>query len=401
MKRRTLIQLSRVIRKLAVLPVPTRLGVYFIAAGVLMFVAGSGFERKSFVLLACLPLALVLVNGLMCWFNIRNIKFKRKLQHDTHVGESVPVELKVHNAGQLPVFGLEIDDTLQNQFIRHESTNIIMMISGGYVANTSYSIAFIRRGWQRLEQLVVSSAFPFGLVRQSRTLQFMSEILVYPRPVKLSAHFRRRLLDSAQYFGESSITSRGQDEIYGIREYLPGDNLARIHWKTTARIGKPMVLELEGRQDASFVIVLDTSAQGDSTTLSRRLESTISLVAGIVYFLNRQNVMFRFAWHGSALEISQTGRGEQHYHGIMQRLSTAGFSESVLGEWVNEISIGQRGEVPIVVTLGHKEHAEARIRGHRAGIVIGASDLDFRDYVMVDAIGRRSVGGVDLQRSSR
>ncbi|MDC1142249.1 DUF58 domain-containing protein [Planctomycetota bacterium] len=398
MKRRTLIRFARLSRKLAVLPLPTRLGLYFIGAGVMMFIAGSVYDHKSFILLACLPLALVFVNSVICWLNIRNIEFKRRMQHDTHVGERVPAALMVHNAGRLPSFGLELDDTLQPEFIRQEVSNIVMMISPGFVGTTNYDISFMRRGWQRLQRLVVSSAFPFGLMRQSKTLEFTSEILVYPRPVKLSTALRRKLLESAQYFGESAITSRGEDEIFGIRDYLPGHSISRIHWKTTARINKPMVLEMEGRQDASFVLMLDTSAVGDRTTLGRRLEAAISLAAGIVYFLNRQNVMFRFAWHGPELEVSQPGRGERHYHGVMQRLATAGYSDAGLGEWVNEIGLGQRGEVPILITLGNKEHAEARMRNHSGAIVIGASDNDFRDYLLIDAIGRRAVSSNELKR---
>jgi uncharacterized protein (DUF58 family) len=383
---------------LAVLPVPTRLGLYFLAAGVMMFVAGSVYDHKSFILLACLPLALVLVNAVGCWINIRNVEFKRRMQHDTHVGERVPVALMVHNAGRLPSFGLELDDTLQTEFIRHEASNIVMMISPGFVGTTNYSVAFMRRGWQRMHKLVVSSAFPFGLMRQARVLEFTSEILVYPRPIRLADGLRRRLMESAQYFGESAITARGQDEIFGIRDYLPGHNISRIHWKTTARINKPMVLELEGRQDASFVVVLDTAPVGERSTLGRRLEAAIGLIAGIVYFLNRQNVMFRFAWHGPDLEVSQPGRGERHYHGVMQRLATAGYSETALGDWINEIGIGQRGEVPILVTLGNKEHAEARLRSHRDAIVLGANDNDFRDYLQIDAIGRKAVSSGDLRR---
>ncbi len=397
MKRKSLNRLSRFVKKLAVLPIPTRLGIYFIAAGLLMFFAGSVYEHKSFILLACLPLALLLVNGVTCWLNIRSIEFKRRLQHDMHVGERIKVSLMVHNAGRIPSFGLELDDTLQNEFIRHEASNIVMMISPNYVGTTSYTIAFMRRGWQRLQKLLVSSAFPFGLMRQSRTIEFGSEILVYPRPVRLASGFRRRLLNSAQYFGESAVTAHGQEEVFGIREYLPGHSVSRIHWKTTARINKPMVLELEGRQDASFVLVLDTSAVGDRSTLGRRLEAAISLVAGIVYFLNRQNVMFRFAWHGAEIEVSQPGRGERHYHGVMQRLATAGYSEATLGEWVNQVGIGQRGEVLILVTLGNKEHAEARLRNPMDAIVIGAADTDFKDYLLIDAIGRRGIASRELK----
>lgn len=373
------------------LPVPTRLGLYFLGSAALLLGAGNLYDENSFVLLSCIPLALVLINAAAVWVNIRTIEFKRRHPPETHAGESVEITLMVHNAGRLPRFAIELDDTNPRELYRDESTNIVMAMRGGFVQKTSYAAVFGRRGRHRLRELLASSAFPFGLVRMTRRLSFRSDIIVYPRPVRLSKGFEDRLLRSARLFGESSVASRGQEEVYGVREYLPGQNVSRIHWKTTARTGKPMILEMEGRQDAVFVLMLDTYPVGDPESLRVRLESAVGLIAGLTWFLTMQGVLFRFAWHGAKSHVSAPARGDRHYHGIMEILATAGYSERRLGEWIHEVGVGVDREVPVLVTLGAKEHAEASLRAGRSAIVVGASDPDLKNYIRYDQLGRRSV----------
>ena len=43
----------------------------------------------------------------------------------------------------------------------------------------------------------------------------------------------------------------------GIRDYMPGDSYSRVHWRTTARMGKLMVKEFEQEESAKVWIVLD------------------------------------------------------------------------------------------------------------------------------------------------
>lgn len=399
MKLRLAAKLKRLGRRLAVLPVPTRLGWYFLGAWGLLFGAGSAYFESTFILLSCIPLALVLVNAVAVWLNVRSIEFKRQLPHETHAGEGLEVALLVHNAGLLPRFALELDDTNLPDLYRDEPTNLVMALSPRHVARARYAAAIGRRGQHVLRELLVTSAFPFGLMRMTRRLEFRSEILVYPRPARLSDGFEQKLMSSARFYGESSAAARGQEEVYGVREYLPGQNVRRIHWRTTARTGKPMILELEGRQDASFLILLDTSPVGDPGTLRQRLESAIGLVAGLTYFLTVQGVLFRFAWHGEQLHSSRPGRGDGHYHAVMERLALAGFSEKRLGEWVEQVGVGIGAEVPVLVTLGHKEHAEASLRLGVGATVIGAAAPDFKDYLRFDQLGRRSIASGELQRS--
>jgi len=388
--------LRRVAKLAAVLPVPTRLGLYFLGAWLLMYLAGSYYEENAFVLLSCVPLALLVLNGCLVWWNLRRLEFARALPVECHAGEPVEFTLKLVNRGRLTRFAIELEDELLPGMNRDQRGCLLPSVSGGHVGSVSYLGTFGRRGNHLLKRCIVSTAFPFGLMRMTRRMSFRSEVTVYPRPSRLSPEFERQLLEVARYFGESAASARGQDEVFGVREYLPGHNVAHIHWKTTARTGKPMVLELEGRQDASFVLMLDTYPAGQEPAARSRHEVAISFMAGIIYYLTTQKVLFRFACFGDALHSSRAERGDRHYHAIMRHLAFAGLSDRRLSEWLPQVESIGRNEVPVLVTLGTKEHAEAALGPAPGAIIIGAADADFRRHLRVDQFGRRSVSSPEL-----
>ena len=73
-----------------------------------------------------------------------------------------------------------------------------------------------------------------------------------------------------------------------------------------------------------------------------------------------------------------------------------GLSEVAFADWVDQAGLGAAQEVPIVLTLGPKEHAEARVPSGLNAIFIGAADADFRENLSSDILGRRNVTTAEL-----
>ncbi|CAG0931534.1 hypothetical protein PLCT1_01812 [Planctomycetaceae bacterium] len=398
-RRRRLDRLKRIVARI---PLPTRWGVYFVFASVGMYFSAAHTGENAFILLSCLPAALLLVNAAFVWISLRRIEIKRRLPGAAHAGESFEIELLVHNRKRfLPSFALIVEDTQLPDLHRDLSRTLVMAVSPGYVVRAVSTASFRRRGLQRLREIRISTAFPFGLFSMSKNLTFRGEMVVYPRPLRLSRALEERLMDNARYFGESSSAHRGDEEVFGVREYRQGENVKRIHWRTSARAAKPMILEMEGRRDASFVIILNTAPVGDPNSLRERLEALVGLCAGLNYFLTKQNLNFRFAHYGQNLLVSRHGRGDAQYHALMERLAHVGLSDVAFADWIDQVGVGAAQEVPIVLTLGPKEHAEARLPAGVAPIVIGAADADFRENLSYDILGRRSVSTTELQPISR
>jgi uncharacterized protein (DUF58 family) len=81
-------------------------------------------------------------------------------------------------------------------------------------------------------------------------------LLVYPRLVPLE----KLGIVSHQLFGDIRLKQHlFQDPVLtaGVREYLPGDSLKRIHWKSTARLGRLQTKIYEPTTTVDISIFLD------------------------------------------------------------------------------------------------------------------------------------------------
>ena len=125
---------------------------------------------------------------------------------------------------------------------------------------------FVRRGVYSLDTLTLSTSFPFGLFNKERDVSLPGELVIWPRsdrPVSLPAPPGGR---GRPQFSESSGGAPGaRGEYRGLREYRVGDDPRDIHWRTTAKIGRPVTREYDLDAAEIVRICLDTRVEpGDA-----------------------------------------------------------------------------------------------------------------------------------------
>lgn len=115
------------------------------------------------------------------------------------------------------------------------------------------------RGHHAIGPLSVRVSDPFGLATRSVAVPGQGSLVVLPRTVPLLPV--RGV--SGGSGGESASSPRmalhGEDDI-GVREYRIGDDLRRIHWRSTARTGETMVRQDEEPTRRRALVVLDDRA---------------------------------------------------------------------------------------------------------------------------------------------
>jgi uncharacterized protein (DUF58 family) len=101
----------------------------------------------------------------------------------------------------------------------------------------------VRRGPLFTEGWVLETSDVLGLFREKRTKTTgQREIaLVLPRFASLGNRPQVRELEATA----ASCRSGSGTELFGVREYRPGDPLRRIHWRSSARHGELIVREYE------------------------------------------------------------------------------------------------------------------------------------------------------------
>jgi uncharacterized protein (DUF58 family) len=199
----------------------------------------------------------------------RNLRVERKIHLAwATVGESVPEQVSLVNRGWLPALWVEITDvspTLESPL------RMVSEVSRHSVHNRNLSHLFHRRGVYTLGPTHLRCADPFGIYTISMRDEHASTILVTP-PVLPLTQLR---IPTGGWSGDEhhrrGYVERNISDI-GLRNYIPGDSLRRIHWRASAHFDTLIVRQQEAATSRDWYIFvdLDQAAQagsGDQSTV--------------------------------------------------------------------------------------------------------------------------------------
>jgi len=166
-----------------------------------------------------------------------------------------------------------------------------------------------RRGRYVLPGLGVARTDPFGLARSRAVWLPEQVVLVYPRcftledlPLPMGRRYQPGGIPLASQVGESL-------EFVGTREYREGDPLRKIHWPSSARLGKPVVKEYQEEYFSRIALVLDTFLPRRPRPREReRFEAAISLLASVAGHFSRSDEVVDILAAGPDLYEVSTGR---------------------------------------------------------------------------------------------
>jgi uncharacterized protein (DUF58 family) len=156
---------------------------------------------------------------------------------------------------------------------------------GGEPATTfSYTVAGQRRGFHALGPLKITVGDFFGLARSSATGEGVTYLTIYPRVFAVPS----LRLPSNRPIGDATSTKRIYEDptrIVGVRDYVPGDTLSKIHWKTTARTGSLVSKFCEPSTSVEVNILLnlhDDDYPPDDTTVDLACATAASIAGSLL-----------------------------------------------------------------------------------------------------------------------
>jgi uncharacterized protein (DUF58 family) len=254
------------------------------------------------------------------------------------------------------------------------------------------------RGRHLLGPVERSTADGLGLARSQRTLAGSSELLVTPRVEPLAN------LRGASGVGLATDTplpraGLGSADDVLIREYRQGDDVRRIHWRSTARTGELMVRREERSWDPSATVVIDNRSAGYSTRRhDERFEWAVSAAASIAVHLLGDGFELSLAEaDGSVLSPHRLGPGSEER--VLEYLAELDTDPSAtLRGALSACSRGGDGQL-LVAVLGRVDPADAAAladaarhgRSCWALLVATSPQVDARQLDAVRAAGWRCV----------
>ncbi|UNZ19781.1 DUF58 domain-containing protein [Streptomyces sp. 891-h] len=235
----------------------TTRGRSFLAAGVAAalcaYVLGQDELLRVGVLLAVLPLVCVLV---LHRTRYRVAGYRRLSPSRVPARSEARVHLRIDNVSRLPTGLLMLQDRVP-YVLGPRPRFVLDRVEPGGRREVSYRVRSDLRGRYPLGPLQLRLTDPFGMCELTRSFSTYDTLTVVP-PVEALPPVR--LTGETSGYGEGrqrALALAGDDDVIP-RGYRHGDDLRRVHWRSTARYGELMVRREEQPQQARCTVVLDT-----------------------------------------------------------------------------------------------------------------------------------------------
>lgn len=249
----------------------TRGGLVFTVGALAVGFAAINTGNNLLYLLLGAMLGFIAVSGWLSEQVIRQLRVRRKTPRGVTVGNPVRIEYTIRNRKErLPTFALELSEK------GLPGKAFLPSLPAGETRTIRSENRFVRRGVYPLGTLTLSTAFPFGLFRKERDVSLGGELVIWPRsdrkiyrPSTAGGNVRR--------LGRAAVGVTGpRGEYRGLRPFRPGDDPKDIHWRSTARLGEPIIREYERSDSDALWICLDLRGEpGD------RAEEAVEIAASL------------------------------------------------------------------------------------------------------------------------
>ncbi|HLN17048.1 MAG TPA: DUF58 domain-containing protein [Acidimicrobiales bacterium] len=251
----------------------TRLGLGALVLGVALVVVGWLLVWPAFVVLG--GAAFVLVVLAFAYVARRpRLAIDRRIQ-PPRVAKGLPAIAYLHmtNRGRSSVPASIAAQPYGSMTVR----TVLPRLSSGQSGIQTYRLPTYRRGVFPIGPLEISRSDPFGFARATQRLTGDDEIWVYPRvlpmrplPSGVTRNIEGPSSDMAQ---EGSIT------FHRLQEYVVGDDLRMVHWKSTAKLGRLVIRHNVDTSQPYTVVLIDVRPSLYSVdTFESAIDATASVV---------------------------------------------------------------------------------------------------------------------------
>ncbi len=187
---------------------------------------------------------------------IRNIS-KNRMFEDNFLDVKVELKIKAKN-----LKNIYFEDVYPAAFALVSGDVTMKIDAGSSYHNICYRLSAIKRGTYSFPESHIHLGSNFHMFEHSMTLESRAEVSIYP-PVlsrrSILAHYI-----SSQY-GTGKSKQRGMGiEVANIRNYMQGDDIRHIDWKTSLRLNRMFTKEFESDIGLPVFVLVDHSRTSNS-----------------------------------------------------------------------------------------------------------------------------------------
>ncbi|MDA0771185.1 MAG: DUF58 domain-containing protein [Chloroflexi bacterium] len=253
------------------------------------------FYRLAYILVITLALSFI-----WNWYSLRSLEINvERRSRRVRVGDDVEERITVRNHSGLPKPTLEVEDLTD---LPGYSSGMAVSLSTRGFRSWRTPMPARKRGVYTLGPVRIANSDAFGIFRRERYSGGTSTLTVLPRTYDIPEFG----IPAADLSGDSSTRKRSHDltpHAASVREYAFGDSISRVHWATTARMGKLMSKEFDLGQSSDVWVLVDLHKDVQAGELE---ESTDEYAVSIAASLVRKYI-------GLGLPVGLLAQGDQRY----------------------------------------------------------------------------------------
>ncbi|MEM6527850.1 MAG: DUF58 domain-containing protein [Chloroflexota bacterium] len=329
-----------------------------------LYTGQSFFFNIAFLFGGILVLAFIWSALAVRWIRVGRRTRSRKEQ----VGKMLDETFMVANLAYIPKLWLEIRD--YSDLPSHRASHVVPAVGPRGRYTWHVQTLCLSRGEFHLGPISVTSGDPFGLFLSTRKVAKTESVIVYPAIASINK-FDSPMGALSGGEAQRQRTHNVTTNAVGVREYVYGDSLNRVHWRTTARRDKLMVKEFELDPLVDVYIIVDFSVyslyeaasvqrlHGDGPVIptsqhapASTEEYSVIIAATLCSYFTTLNRALGFVAYTPAREVHEAERGERQLNRVLQTLATArSKSPYTLAQMLTlEAPYLQRGATLIIIT---------------------------------------------------
>ncbi|TKG62629.1 DUF58 domain-containing protein [Prauserella endophytica] len=300
----------------------TTRGRCLLAAGVAAAVCSAVLNERDLLRVAVFVIALPLFVALLASASKVRIGASRTLLPErVPVGGHGEVQLDIWRSGHLPAGDVLLEDGIPYALGARPRFVVERLPQHRSVA-LRYPVQPALRGVQQIGPLRATITDPFGLCEFERELISHSRLIVVPRVVRLWGLPIGAGIGSGDDGSIRLHAGQGETDVI-VRHYRQGDDLRKVHWRSTARRDEMMVRVEERPWRGGTTVLLDhRAAAHHGTGPAASLEWAVEFAASACLHLGRAGHRVRLvSEHGRMLADTPGGGGPNHDNVVLDALA--------------------------------------------------------------------------------
>ncbi len=249
-------------------------------------------------------LSLLIVSGLLSGAMLMGIQLERTAVDQLRANDPGSISYRVTNRNRvIPAFALtirEVDSTSRRRWpfrrpfmlppdervligttwpsLLPSPHGFVAHVGAGQSVFTHIRLRPRRRGASRLTAVLVSTSYPFGIVRKSLLFEQQTEFLVHPASAAVDPAVIRETIRLGDRGATPTRRSGQGAEFYSLREFRSGDGIRAIAWRPSARRGELLVRQTAAPAPVRLIIAIDL----DPVASNEAVEHAISIAGSLI-----------------------------------------------------------------------------------------------------------------------